>query len=167
MCYAVRSYFESLLCSLSLCICRLRVKGPLKAFSLALQCAWDETSDKSHPFLWVNRRSWRGAGSGTSPPSPLLCFPAWCWPWLLGPGEQWPTDRVAAVALWHQGPCCPPGSGSGSGGASLAPSPRPACRVLPDPSRMKSLQLCCYTGKTLPPAGTTAPALFNFSCFSP
>lgn len=38
---------------------------------------------------------------GTSPPSPLLRFPAgcWCWPWLLGPGNQWPS------VLWQQWLC--------------------------------------------------------------
>lgn len=98
MCYAVRSYFESLLCSLSLCICRLGVKGPLKAFSSALQRAWDETSDKSPPFLWAPRHSWPQHILS----HPWLCFPARCCCWARGAVVTQPWVAV------EEHPCAQP-----------------------------------------------------------
>lgn len=124
MCYAVRSYFESLLCSLSPCICRLGVKGPLKAFSSALQRAWDETSDKSPPFLWAPRHSWPQHILS----HPWLCFPARC-------------------CCWGQGSSGHPALG-GSGGTSLHPAlvQSAACSIW-----NKSLWFCCQTlGKSYP-----------------
>lgn len=50
MCYVVRSYFESLLRSVSLCICRLSNKGPLKACSWTLQCVWDKWQKSLFPL---------------------------------------------------------------------------------------------------------------------
>lgn len=100
MCYVVRSYFESLLHSLSLCICRLSIKGPLKACSCTLQCVWDKRQKSPFPLSLQAQlpKRWPGCQDVTLQPFAAV------WE-LLARGQLGAVPVSRGVAEAHGG-CC-------------------------------------------------------------